>query len=818
MLDALRTDVVFGLRQLRKHAVTSTAAILSLGLALGACLTAFRLIDAMLLRPLPVAGADRLFVVARQGIDPGGHFRIGDASEYPLFVRMRAAVKDAADVIAISYSERPDLTFGSEQEMEKASVQYVSGSMFDGFGLHPAAGRLLTPADDEVPGAHAYGVLSYEYWTSRFGQDPAAVGRSFRMGNDLYRIVGVAPSGFTGTEPGVSIDVFVPTMMKPFVTRADASWVRIYVHLHAGVSAAPTRDRLHAVMQAFQLERFKELTDLPHAAQNAFLEQTLLLEPAATGISLLQRDYARALTVLGLLVVLVLLIACANVANLLTGQAAARGREMAVRVSLGAGRGRLVRLVLVESAMLACAAAAIGAAFAWRAAPAIVTRINPLSNPARLLLPLDWRVAGFGVALTLGVTCLFGVLPAIRASMVTPVAALKSGRDPHGRRRMMRALIGAQVVFCVLVLFVASLFLATLQRLTARPTGFSAERLLTLEVVAQKPQAPELWNQAGDHLRQVPGVEAATLAGFPLLEGSSWNGFVWIDGAPAPSVLAYFLGVTPGWLDVMKIPLIDGRDIAPADGREAAVVNQAFADTFFHGGNPIGRWFEKTQGPGQRRRFQVVGLVRNALYQDVRERFTPTAYVPFSSVSTSGAQRAGTYVVRTAAADPLALAARLRQEVPRARPELRVSTIRTQDEIDRSQTIRERLLAMLATFFSAIAVLLTGIGLYGVLHHSVLQRRREIGIRRAIGASAGDIARRIIGEAGGTLTASTIAGFVLGIASARYLAALLYDVRATEASVLAGPAVVVLAASALAALPPALHAIRINPIEILRAE
>jgi len=809
---------MFGWRQLTKRPVTSTAAILSLGLALGASLTAFRLIDAMLLRPLPVAGAERLFVVARQGLDPGGHFRIGDASEYPLFVRMRTSVKDEAELIAISYSERADLTFGSDQDMEKASVQYVSGSMFNAFGLRPVAGRLLSPADDDVPGAHASGVLSYDYWAGRFGQDPEVIGRSFRMGNDLYRIVGVAPRGFTGTEPGVSIDVFVPTMMKSYVLRSDASWIRIYVQLHRGVAAAPVRDRLQAVIDAFEQERFKDLTDLPQAAKNAFLNQTLLLEPAAAGISLLQRDYARALTVLGLLVALVLLIACANVANLLTGQAAARGREMALRVSLGAGRRRLVQLVLIESAILAGAAATIGAAVAWWAAPLVVARINPLSRPARLLLPLDWRVAGFAAALTVGVASLFGVLPAIRASMVNPIAALRRGSDPYGRRRILRALIAVQVVFCVLVLFVAGLLLSTLQRLTSRPTGFVAERLLTLETRTQKPEPPELWNQVGEHLRQMPGVTAVALAGFALLSGSSWNGFVWINGAPAPNVLTYFLGVTPGWLDVMKIPLIDGRDIASTDGREVAVVNQAFADTFFDGRNPIGAWFEKTQGPGQRIRFRVVGLVRNALYQDVRERLTPTVYVPFSSISTSGAQRAGTFVVRTAAEDPLGLAARLREEVPRARPEFRVSTIRTQDEIDRSQTTRERLLALLAMFFSAVALLLTGIGLYGVLHYSVVQRQREIAIRRAIGAGTGDIVRCISTEAAAVLLIGAIVGLALGIASVRYVTALLYDVRGTDASMLARPALIMVAASLGAALPPVIRAIRVSPVEILRAE
>lgn len=817
-LDALRADLVFGLRQLQKHSVTSVAAILSLGLALGACVSAFRLIDAMLLRPLPVAGADRLRVVAQQGVDPGGHFRISDSAEYPLFTQIRAAVREQADVIAISYSDRPDLTFGSDEEMERAYRQYVSGWMFDAFGLHSVIGRLLTPADDAVPRAHPYSVLSYEYWSSRFGRDPTVVGRSFRMDNTVYQIVGVAPRGFTGTEPGVSIDLFVPTMMNPFVTRSDASWVRVFLQLHPGVPEAPVRDRLQAVFRRFQEGRNMERAFLPKAAQGAFLNQTVLLEPATAGVSVIQGDYGRALAVVGVLVALVLLIACTNLANLLAGQATARAREMALRVSLGAGRRRLVQLVLVESVILASLAAAVGALFAWWSAPFVVGHINPPSDPVRLLLPIDGRVVAFGLGLTLGVTCLLGALPAARASMVKPAVALRGGPNRPSRRRLMRTLIAAQVAFCVVIVLVAVLFSTTLQRLVEQPLGFSAARILTLNTVAHTPQPPALWDQVDQHLRDVPGVEAVAYAGFALLSGESWNGFVWIDGAPSTNVLAVFLGVSPGWLEVMKIPLIEGRDFVPADGKEVAIVNEAFAKTYLGGRNPIGQWFEKTQGPGHRVRFQIVGLVPNALYQHVREPITPAAYVPFSSMSTSGAQRAGAFVVRTAGADPSALAARLRQEVPRGRSEFRVSSIRTQDEIDRAQTVRERLLATLAEFFSAVALLLTGIGLYGVLHYAVVQRHREIGIRRAIGAPTGDIAWLVTGEVALALAIGIVVGLASGIVSVRFVTTLLYGARATDPSVLAAAGVAMLAAAVIAIVPPLTRALQVNPIEILRAE
>jgi len=545
--------------------VTSAAAILSLALAIGACTSAFRLIDAMLLRPLPVAEPERLYALERQGIGFDGKAQIFDGWAYPAFRLMRAAVKDQAELIAISYAERMDVTYKSDQEMEKAYLQYVSGWMFGSFGLRPALGRLFTENDDLKPGAHPYAVLSYDYWTRRFGQDSKVVGRTFRMGDRLYEIAGVGPERFTGTETGTVTDIFVPTMMHAGAVRDDWTWHRTLARLKPGVAVEPVRARLHVTSRAFEEERAKGFTGMTRQSIDRFLAQTLLLEPAAAGASGLQRDYRRSLMALGVLVALVLLIACANVANLMTAQAAARAREMALRVSIGAGRWRLVQLVLVESAMLALFAAVAGGLFAWWAAPFVVSRINPPDNPARLFLPADWRVLGFGLALTVGVTFLFGLAPALRASAVKPASALKGGSDPHSRRRLMHALIAAQVAFCFLVLFVAGLFAATFDRLSRRPTGFSSERLLTLNTVAQRAEAPVFWDQVAEHLRTVPGVETVALAGWPLLGGGAWNGFVSVNGAPPGPVLAYFLSVSPGWVDAMKIPLIDGRDFRAGD-------------------------------------------------------------------------------------------------------------------------------------------------------------------------------------------------------------------------------------------------------------
>ena len=819
-LDSLRADAVFGWRQLMNRKVTSGTAILSLALATGACTSAFRLIDALLLRPLPVSHPERLYSVAFEGAGADGRVSTYDSCSYPMFRQMRAAVKDQAEPVAVSYAERIDLTYGRDEEMEKAYRQFVSGWMFDSFGLRPALGRLLTEYDDVTPGAHPVAILSHDYWTRRFAQDRSAIGRTFRMGDDLYQIIGVAEERFTGTETGTITDVFIPMMMRnPRILASPTTfWLRTLVELKPGVAAESVRERLRATFRAIQQERAKGFMGMSKRRLEQFFQEKLLLRPAGSGRSNLQRDYGRTLLVLGILVMLVLLIACANVANLMTAQAAARAREMALRISIGAGRWRLVQLVLVECAWLALLATAIGGLFAWWSAPFIVGTINSPDNPARLALPADWRVVAFSLSLACGVTFLFGLAPAMRASAVQPVSALRGGSDPLSRRRMMHTLIALQVTFCFVVLFVAGLFVATFDRLTSQPTGFSAERILNLQAVAPRPQSPVYWDQVADRLRAVAGVETVALTVWPMMSGESAVGAISVNGAPPSEVLSDFLRISPGWLDAMRIPLIDGRDFSAADTNSpVALVNQAFAKQFFNGENPVGKWFEN-----EHVRFQIVGFVRDARSRDnMRRPILPTAYFPFHTVDSKGAfvpMARGTFVVRTRTANPMALASILRQEVPRAGSAIYIGDIRTQVEINLAHTVRERLLAMLAMFFAAVAVLLAGIGLYGVLDYGVLQRRREIGIRLAIGAQAGDIARRVTAEALSMVLLGAIAGIALGMASVRYIETLLYEVKGADMGMLIIPSLTILAAASLAALPAVIRAVRIDPVEMLRAD
>jgi putative ABC transport system permease protein len=821
-LDSLRADALFGLRRLSKTKVTSAAAILSLALAIGACTSAFRLIDALLLRPLPVAHPEQLYALSRHGIGWDGKPQTFDGWAYPSFRQMRALAKDQAELIAISYAERMDLTYGSDEEMEKAYCQYVSGSMFGSFGLRPSLGSLFTEADDLTPGAHPYAVLSNDYWKHRFGQDPTIIGRTFRMGENLYKIIGVVDEPFTGTEPGTMTDIFVPTMMHPYITRSDATVTRVLALLHPGVAIEPLRQKLQENSRAFEADRAKSFTGIPQQSLENYLNQTLLIDRAASGVSDLQTENYRPLAALGVLVALVLLISCVNVANLMTAQASARAREMALRVSIGAGRLRLVQLVLLESAWIALLAAVLGSLFAWWSAPFVVSMINPPDNPARLFLPADGRVFGFSTVLTIAVTCLFGLLPALRASDVKPVSSLKGGEDPHFRRRLIHALVAVQVAFCFLVLFVAGLFVATFQRLSHESTGFSAERILTLDTFAQRAQPPAYWSQVTDHLRAVPGVESVALGSWALLGGNSVNSFISVNGAPPSPTEAYFLRVSPGWLDTLKISFVDGRDFIASDTAPGmAIVNETFAKIFFNGVNPVGKTFARAEDEGARFPFRIVGLVRDVRYRNMREPILPVAFVPFQGVRPNGAwqpQNWGTFIVRTSSANPLALAQTLRREVPRTWPEFRVSRIRTQMEINLSHTVRERLLAMLALFFAIVALLLASVGLYGVLHYSVVQRRREIAIRIAVGAQVGVIARLVTVDVFSMVFAGALAGLALGMMLVRYLAALFYQVKATDFAMLAFPSLAIFTAALLAALPAVVHAVRTDPVAMLRAE
>ncbi|MFN7937318.1 MAG: FtsX-like permease family protein [Bryobacteraceae bacterium] len=531
---------------------------------------------------------------------------------------------------------------------------------------------------------------------------------------------------------------------------------------------------------------------------------------------------------LGAVVFLVLLIACANVANLLSAQAAARQKEMALRISIGAGRARLLQLLFIECLLLASTATILGTIFAAWSAPFVVQMINPPDDPLRLHMPADWRVLAFSAAMALGVTVLFGLAPATRACRVQPVSALKGGDDPHARRRLMNALVAAQVAFCFLVHFTAGLFVATFERLSSQPIGFDATNLLTVEAESRmygkdRTRPQQNWQNAADQLRTLPGVQATAIAGWTLMSGNGWTSTIRVAGHTIHDNEPYFLGVSPRFFETIRIPLIDGREFNHTDKHPTvdandqpvegvAIVNESFARAFFDGANPIGKTFERLDRKNIPVRTLIVGCVRDARYRDMREPLRPVAYSPLSGKDWA------TILVRTSNTNAAANAAQIRKLVSQSQPDLRVTNIVPQSEIVRGHTIRERLLATLSLFFAILALILAAVGLYGVLNYSVLQRKRELGIRIALGARSAHVVTQVASSVFFMLILGSAAGLIAGLAGERFLRTLLFEVEATDPRLLVTPFLTIFAAACLAAIPPVLAAARTDPATALRSE
>jgi predicted permease len=526
--------------------------------------------------------------------------------------------------------------------------------------------------------------------------------------------------------------------------------------------------------------------------------------------------------ILAVLVALVLLIACTNIANLLSAQSMARGRELALRVSIGAGRRRLVQLVLVEAGLLTVAASLAGALFAWWAAPFVVSMLAPANDPVRLVLPIDWRALAFAAGLSAVVTPFFGLLPAIRASSIDPLRALRGASDARAPRRLPDSIVAAQMTFCVFVLFVAWLFVASFDRLTNRPLGFSGDDVLVLETeVRGGAQSAAIWTEVAEHLQRTPGVVSSAFSGWALMSGNGWSAAVRREGWREPKS-ANVLSVSPGFLDTMRIGLRAGRDVRPGDtpptiGQQGppragvGIVNEAFARAYFEGSSPVGHSVNVRQWQDAYVSMEIVGVARDAAYRNVRDPVPPTIYVPFVGRGN------GVLLVRTAS-NPLPLAATLRKEVSRSRSDFVVRNVATQGALVQSQLIRDRLLATLSLFFAAVALLLAAIGLYGVLNYAVVQQHREIGIRMALGARAAAVVRQVATTKLASVVLGAAIGLVAGLTFGRTVHTLLFQVKPTDPLTLAVPILILAAAALLATLPPAIRAVRIDPAQTLRAD
>ena len=814
-LDALAADLVFGWRQIVRHRTVTRSAVLSLGLAMGATLAAFRLVDALLLRPLPVADPSRLFAITTSTLDMDGALEERDDFDYPTFRRFRSATAGRADLMLIGMAVRRPIRIDPPAS-EPAVQQFVSGNVFSALGLQPALGRLLGPADDVTPGGHPVVVISHDFWRGRFAGDNGVIGKTFLIGERRVEIVGVAPEGFTGTEPGALTDFFIPATMNPeALDSVGWSWFRVWLKPSPGVRVEEVRALLQTQFRVDVLARAKKLpSDTPRSRIDAFLTQHLDLQAAGAGVSATQKAFRRPLWILAALATLLLVIACGNVANLLLARAMSRRTEMSLRVSIGAGRGRLLQLLLVESALLALFSCVAGALFATWAAPVVVAMLGSADQPIRLVLPLDRRMLAVACALTTGVTALFGLAPALRASAVRPIGALR-GRDPS--QRLSAFLLCTQMALCVFLLFGASLFLGTFKRLVEKPLGFAPHDLLHIIVEGRTKLDPTKWEQLATSLHGTPGVESVAVAGWAPLTGNRWRSSITIDGRSSEPNAPNWVTVSPGYFATMKTPVFEGREFrwddrppgaGPRTASGVAIVNHAFARTYFDGQSPIGR---QVIVDGSGAAMEIIGTVADAVYFDVREPVHPAVFVPLSTGT------GATVLVRTTAHMP-DVPALLRRDLSRLDPSLIVRDVVPFEAIVTRQMIRERLLAILSAFFAGLALVLAGIGLYGLMNYSVSRERRQIGLRMALGARPRHVISLIIARLMAAICIGAVAGVVCGLAFSGTVATVLFEVDPASPEVLMIPLVTLGAIAVLAAIAPVLHAVRIDPAETLRVE
>jgi predicted permease len=809
-LESLLQDARFGARRLRQSAAVSAAAVVSLSLAIGGCLAAFALLDALLLRPLPVREPESL-VYFTHGSDRD--FRFATVFSYPLFERLREVAPAKVDVFATSVQGPQEAVLpdaGGEEETVRA--QYVSSNTFGILGVAPAIGRLFTSEDDQRPGDHPVAVLSHAFWKRRFAANPEILGQWIQLDQRPLQIIGVAGRGFTGTEPGVRTDFWVQGAIsrRELLTDANNHWLRVWGRLGAGV----TREEAEGILQPAVLDFLREENEGTRGKGRFGADPpappTLRAQAGAHGLSPLREALRRPLLILAAVVALVLVIACSNVANLLLARAATRERDLALRISIGAGRSRLVQQVLVESGLLAASACVLGLLFARAAAPAIVRMLAPADNSAYLDLRLDGRLVVFVAALGTLTTLLFGLAPAARVFSLAPNAVLAAGVSRQSSRLgLLRLLVAAQVTFSLMVLFVGGLLLVSFQRLMRLDLGFvkSGVALLTTRTSSQREaqSAPLAGQLVLDRIRQVPEVEAASASGWALFSGSV--GGVWVQVPGGARVESSFLSVSPGFFATMRIRVLEGREFEPRDLEPDAppvvVVNELFARRAFPGERALGKTVERDPA-----REEIVGVVDNAKDTDVRAA-TPFLYTPLRGV--------GTLQVRTKG-DPLTLAPRLRSEVLRVHPSLRVTSVTRQSTLVDDTLLRERLLALLSGFFGILGLALAAVGLYGVLNYFVVRQTREIGIRIALGARGPAIVRCVLAHTALSIAAGVIAGLAGGLYLARFVAPLLFEVKPLGFWTLALPVAALLAAAALAALPPVRRAVRLDPVAALRHE
>ena len=829
-LHSIPQDIRFGCRLLWKDRAAMGAAALSLALALGACATSFLLIDALILRPLPVSHPERLFYLAwpdREMRTPPGVPREHDGFSYPLYQRMRSAVAPSLNLFGANWPVplNPVVFDPATGERELVRIAALSGNGFSVLGIKAAAGRLFNEEDDAHSAASPVALLSHAFWTRRFGADPSVIGRDIIIGDRPFQIVGIVERSFTGLQPGYLNDVWIPlTAMFDSKTLSSPmnGWIGVWGQIKPDQRAA--QQTLQAAFTNFRSDYAAQL--LPAGASAAqlaeFVNTPLLFHSAPAGAdSVFRMQYTRPLLIFGIFSGLLLLIAASNVANLFIARAIAREREMALRIAIGAGRSRLVRQLLIESALLAGLACAGAIAIGAAAAPFLAKQLGATSLPSYLDIHPDWRLLTFMSVAGLVTTLFFGALPALRASAVHPNEALKFSAKQSSGTGVLRPLLVIQVAFSFMVLFLSGLLLISFNKLIHVDLGFAKDHVILFTINTKglsSEQQRRTALQLLDRTRQITGVRGASLSQQGPMGGAVlafvMTPFVRFPGRAPETYRPANVPVSPGFFGTMQIPLLKGREFEARDldakTASAAIVNEAFSRRFFPGQDPVGQRFELI-GDDKPVAQEVVGVVANSLFHDLREPVVPTVYSPVRNLN------GATLEVRTAG-NPVALVGTLRRAIEDASPALRVrSSILQSTRID-DTLVSERLLAWLGGFFAIAAIVLVAVGLHGVISYFVVRRTKEIGIRMALGAEQPAVVRFVVGDVAVLICVGIVLGAASGIALAQYVASLLFEVRATEFWTLAAPLGCLLAACVVAALRPAMHAARVDPVIALRYE
>lgn len=846
--DEMLLDLRYGARMLLKNKMFTSVAVFSLALGIGANTALFSLVDAVLLKLLPVKAPEQLVLfrwVSGEHMmmrsfsgsldkDDATGLSSSTSFSYPAFEQLREDNQMLSDVFAFAQLEQVNVNVDGNAEI--AGGQLVTGGYFAGLGLPAMLGRALDDDDDRAGAAPAV-MLSYNYWRRRFGANPEAVGKVVYLNGAPFTVAGVTPPEFYGTmDFGVAPDVLVPMAFQPQVlpTRGravlqDATnfWIHIMGRLPTGTSREQALANLDLALQkhAVALQRdFQDKRDVPH----------LRLESGSQGLAEVQREQSGPLTVLMCAVGLVLMIACINVANLLLARAAARQKEIAVRLAVGASRLRLIRQLLTESLLLAALGGALGLLFAYWGKDAVQALMDSGRDTLTITPQLDFRVLAFTAGLTTLTGILFGLAPALRATRFELTPMLKEGAGGSGiqvRSRLSKTLIVIQVALSFLLLIGAGLFVRTLSNLTRVDVGFNRANLLIFRV------QPRMSGYEGERLRQVyqqmierieavPGVRAATVSRHPLLSGSMASDSINVPGyTPQPgessSVMLQQAGAN--FFATMELPLLIGRDFSTQDNAQSApvvVINQALARRYFANENPLGKHiylgkFNPTGQSGQDKPIEIIGIAGDAKYDSLRSEVKPTAYVPYLQANSPPVQM--NFAVRTAA-DPAAATENIRQAVRALDPNLPLFAVKTQQAQIAELAAQARLFATLSSFFGLLALALAGVGLYGVMSHNVARRTHEIGIRVALGAQNFDVLSLILRQ-GAQLA---LIGIGIGLLAAwqvtRLLRKLLYGVSATDPLTFMGVGLLLIGVALLACYLPARRASKVDPLVALRHE